>query len=164
MAARAGYRQPGPAAASRLPASCCIVLLLLLLPAVKHSVQATAERLDDVLRGQPVLLMRMDVEGYEAQGLASGRQLLAAGAIENLLLEYSPGVAERNVDRGALNATVAAGGPCSLPAMLLNLLHQGYRLGHMPTRIGAPWPPKDMPSWWVRLHHPAPLSASRKWR
>lgn len=41
------------------------------------------------------VLLLQDVEGYEPDVLATAASLLAAGSIDNIILEYSPGVYER---------------------------------------------------------------------
>lgn len=36
-----------------------------------------------------------DVEGFESSVISTATQLLSAGAIENIIIEYTPGVLER---------------------------------------------------------------------
>lgn len=47
-------------------------------------------------RPRRVALLKVDVEGHEPQALAGAAALLRAGGVDNLLLEYSPMVAEKN--------------------------------------------------------------------
>ena len=54
--------------------------------------------------------------------------------VEHLLLEYSPGIFERRKLIRSL---------CLLPAMLAQLLGQGYRIAHLPAwAFATPWPPR----------------------
>lgn len=57
-----------------------------------------AERLDTVVMGdENVLILKVDVEGYEPYVMRSGGDLLLKQRrVENIIIEYSPGVAERN--------------------------------------------------------------------
>ena len=57
-----------------------------------------AERLDTVVMAdENVLILKVDVEGYEPYVMRSGGDwLLKQRRVENIIMEYSPGVAERN--------------------------------------------------------------------
>eukprot|EP00878_Enallax_costatus_P032966 GHUV01036326.1.p1 GENE.GHUV01036326.1~~GHUV01036326.1.p1 ORF type:complete len:391 (+),score=73.39 GHUV01036326.1:262-1434(+) len=68
-----------------------------------QQVEVVSEGLDNVLAGQHVDLMKIDVEGYEPDVLATATGLLAARAIDNIVLEYSPGVYERADRRVSLD-------------------------------------------------------------
>jgi hypothetical protein len=43
-----------------------------------------------------LLLLLQDVEGYEPSVIRTAQTLLSTGAIDNIVLEYSPGVYERS--------------------------------------------------------------------
>ena len=55
------------------------------------------ERVDAVVK-QDVLLLKADVEGFEAGVLRGCAALLKSYRVENIFMEYSPGVAERGRD------------------------------------------------------------------
>ncbi|KXZ53120.1 hypothetical protein GPECTOR_7g1011 [Gonium pectorale] len=81
-----------------------------------------------------VLLLKMDLEGWEAPVLRGGSKLLAH-VVDNVLLEYSPGIYER------LNMTHLAP-QRALPSSLLSLATTGFALAHLPLfSFAAPWPP-----------------------
>ncbi|GLC34958.1 hypothetical protein PLESTB_001183000 [Pleodorina starrii] len=84
-----------------------------------------------------VLLLKMDVEGWEAPVLRGGSKLLSHN-VENVLLEYSPGIFERN------NMSDLAP-QAALPAALLALSRSNFSLAHLPTfEFAAPWPPRPI--------------------
>jgi hypothetical protein len=63
----------------------------------------TGETLDQALllqqqqqQAERIALLKLDIEGYEPQALASATQLLQKQLIDNVLLEYSPHIVERN--------------------------------------------------------------------
>ncbi|KAL6745128.1 S-adenosyl-L-methionine-dependent methyltransferase [Haematococcus lacustris] len=59
---------------------------------VDHSIRVRTERIDDVVAAhEAVLLLKVDVEGYEPQVLSSASALLASPHLSHVLLEYSPG-------------------------------------------------------------------------
>ena len=80
----------------------------------------------------PISLPQVDVEGYEPSVVMSGTDLLR-DRVQNILLEYSPGIYERLRDFEGLS---------TLPSSLASLLKMGFVAGHMPMRIATPWPPK----------------------
>ncbi|KAG2446579.1 hypothetical protein HYH02_008565 [Chlamydomonas schloesseri] len=87
------------------------------------------------LRREDLLLIKMDIEGWEGPVLRGGSQLLTAHG-DNLLLEYSPGIFERR------NMT-DFGPQVLLPEALLALLSSGFALAHLPLfAYAAPWPPR----------------------
>jgi FkbM family methyltransferase len=43
-----------------------------------------------------IALLKLDVEGYEPQVMAGAAQLLQKQLLDNVLLEYSPHIVERN--------------------------------------------------------------------
>lgn len=53
------------------------------------------ERVDDVVH-QDVVLMKMDVEGYEPHVLESAKGLFEHHLVDNVVMEYSPGAYESN--------------------------------------------------------------------
>lgn len=65
------------------------------------------------------LLLLQDVEGYEPSVLATAQALLAAGAVDNIVLEYSPGVYERS-SRCVLLLLL-------LPLLMLSCCHSSMR-------------------------------------
>jgi FkbM family methyltransferase len=69
-------------------ASCCLQF------------NVTGETLDQALlqqqQSERIALVKLDVEGYEPQVLAGASQLLQKQLIDNVLLEYSPHIVERN--------------------------------------------------------------------
>ncbi|GIL74023.1 hypothetical protein Vretimale_5047 [Volvox reticuliferus] len=81
-----------------------------------------------------VILLKLDIEGWESHVLRGGARLLAHN-VDNVLLEYSPGIYERN--------NMSDLGPQAiLPASLLALTRSDFTLAHMPTfEFAAPWPP-----------------------
>ena len=84
-----------------------------------------------------ILLMKIDVEGYEPEVLLSAEGLFKSDGVENVLLEYSPGIAERHKNFTLLKL---------MPETLLGLLKQGFAAAHLPGfGFSTPWPPKTMP-------------------
>ncbi len=49
----------------------------------------------DVVLQEKVLLMKIDVEGFEKSVISSARKLLEKKKVDHIIMEYSPG----NVDR-----------------------------------------------------------------
>eukprot|EP00873_Tetraselmis_striata_P042505 jgi/Tetstr1/462769/TSEL_007721.t1 len=82
-------------------------------------VESASERVDEVVAGHPVALMKVDVEGFEPTVLASAQQLLASGTLDHIFLEYSPGVGHR-----AHNWTMTLG----FPLMLRDISSAGYNI------------------------------------
>eukprot|EP00798_Chlamydomonas_sp_ICE-L_P008195 gene8195-1457_t len=76
--------------------------------------------LDELIK-EDVLLMKVDVEGWEWSVMKGGDQMLQNFNIENVVMEYSPGVPERHFKKDDIIATVQ---------MLVDLNNKGYRLGH----------------------------------
>eukprot|EP00887_Chlorella_sp_A99_P003278 scaffold9.g3278.t1 len=86
-----------------------------------EAVSRPAERVDAVV-DEAALIMKADIEGYEPMAFRSARRLLLADRIENIVLEYSPGVAERNSDWKWYE---------KFPALLLGLARAGYTVLHL---------------------------------
>ncbi|GFR47995.1 hypothetical protein Agub_g9819, partial [Astrephomene gubernaculifera] len=86
---------------------------------------------------QDLLLLKLDIEGWEAPVLRGGSRLLSQHG-ENVLLEYSPGIFER------LNHSDLAP-QAALPASLLSLARAGFSMAHLPLfAFAAPWPPRPI--------------------
>lgn len=94
--------------------------------AATEAVSAPAERVDDAVPPQRVLMMKVDVEGFEPGVLVSAKGLLKRGLVENLVMEYSPAVAEGAADWAAAAAN---------PGRLLGLRRAGYTILHLPEEI-----------------------------
>ncbi|KAK2080386.1 hypothetical protein QBZ16_000239 [Prototheca wickerhamii] len=77
-----------------------------------ESIERETERLDTIIKG-PSTLLKVDVEGFEPQGL------IQANLLPNILFEYSPGVFERVQD---MNRT------CANPEVLMAFVNAGYEL------------------------------------
>lgn len=90
--------------------------------AATESVSAVAERVDDAVPPQRILIMKVDVEGFEPGVLTSSKGLFKRGLIENVFMEYSPGVAESAGDWTAAAAN---------PGRLLGLKRAGYSILHL---------------------------------
>ncbi|KAG2430582.1 hypothetical protein HXX76_010100 [Chlamydomonas incerta] len=89
------------------------------------------------LRREDLLLIKMDIEGWEGPVLRGGAALLAQHG-DNLLLEYSPGIFERR------NMTDFAP-QVLLPEVMLALLANGFAAAHLPLfAYAAPWPPRHI--------------------
>eukprot|EP00879_Flechtneria_rotunda_P018331 GHRR01019228.1.p1 GENE.GHRR01019228.1~~GHRR01019228.1.p1 ORF type:complete len:561 (+),score=158.07 GHRR01019228.1:121-1683(+) len=95
-------------------------------------VEVNAESLDLLLAGQHIKLMKVDVEGYEPSVLSTAKGLLASGAIDNIVLEYSPGMLERNERWSEMWRP---------PQMLLDLTIAGFTLLHLPDEFTRVWAP-----------------------
>ncbi len=91
------------------------------------------ERLDDAVpASSQVLVLKADVEGFEPGVFRGAARLLARGGVDNIIMEYSPGVAERMED-WQLNRAESR--------MLLDLVDAGFAIAHLdPGRIGWPGP------------------------
>ncbi|KAL4427805.1 hypothetical protein ABPG75_001894 [Micractinium tetrahymenae] len=79
------------------------------------------ERVDSVVH-EDVLIMKIDVEGFEPSVLHGSRNLLLKHSVENIFMEYSPGVAERSADYVWFESN---------PAALMGLLRGGYTILHL---------------------------------
>lgn len=92
-------------------------------------VEVRGERLDAVLNGTHVDLLKLDVEGYEPDALAGAKGLFEARAVDNLVMEYSPHVAERARRFGDLSRA---------PQALLDLMTgpSRFTVGHIESRGG----------------------------
>mmetsp|Transcript_26967 Transcript_26967/g.85807 ORF Transcript_26967/g.85807 Transcript_26967/m.85807 type:complete len:405 (-) Transcript_26967:270-1484(-) len=107
------------------------------------TVSAGAVRIDDVLRGRDVCLLKADVEGYEPQVMQTAQKLLATREVPNLQLELS-------------RTRKDAEQTCAAVKMLSRLSSLGYEFKQVPNQlVDAELPPPD--SWqqaagpWARL-------------
>eukprot|EP00798_Chlamydomonas_sp_ICE-L_P025661 gene25661-11326_t len=104
---------------------------------VIKEIDVPAERSDTAIPpGTNVLLLKIDVEGYEPAVIRSAERLMAKSSIANILLEYSPGIPERSRNYE---------GMLELPLMLESLQKADFAIAHLPLRFATPWPPKTMP-------------------
>ncbi|KAL4449442.1 hypothetical protein ABPG77_007086 [Micractinium sp. CCAP 211/92] len=87
------------------------------------------ERVDGVVR-KDVLVMKIDVEGFEPSVLHGARDLFLKHTVENIFMEYSPGVAERAADWAWFESN---------PSVLLGLLRSGYTILHLEGLLDS-WP------------------------
>lgn len=71
---------------------------------------------------EDVLLMKVDVEGWEWAVMKGAEALFANHEVSNIIMEYSPGVPERNAKYKELHDTVA---------MLSNMHSMGFRIAHL---------------------------------
>ncbi|KAG2493458.1 hypothetical protein HYH03_008275 [Edaphochlamys debaryana] len=90
--------------------------------AAREEIEVPSVRLEDEIK-EDVLMMKVDVEGWEWSVIAGAAGLLGNYTVENILMEYSPGVAERHYKWDAMAAT---------PGMLRDLISKyGYSIGHI---------------------------------
>lgn len=88
----------------------------------KEELDVPSVRLEDEVK-EDVLLLKIDVEGWEWSVVKGAEGLLKGHKVENVIMEYSPGVPERHFRWDAMLAT---------PTMLVDLVQQhGYRIGHI---------------------------------
>eukprot|EP00884_Botryococcus_braunii_P021699 jgi/Botrbrau1/8212/Bobra.0392s0010.2 len=85
-------------------------------------VSVKGERVDDVVK-EDVALIKFDVEGFEPTAFASASKLFDNYRVENLCMEYSPGVYEREGKWDQLH---------EWPDMLAKMLSLGMRIVHVP--------------------------------
>lgn len=76
----------------------------------------------DNMINEDVLLFKVDVEGFEWSVVKGAAKLLGTRNVENVIMEYSPGVPERSFNYDQMAAT---------PAMLADLVKYGFRIGHI---------------------------------
>lgn len=88
---------------------------------VNKEILIPSQKLDDLVK-EDVLLLKVDVEGWEWSVVQGASKLFKSYDVENIIMEYSPGVPERNFRNHESKATVQ---------MLINLVKGGYRLGHL---------------------------------
>ncbi|GAX85607.1 hypothetical protein CEUSTIGMA_g13022.t1 [Chlamydomonas eustigma] len=77
--------------------------------------------LDEVV-SEDVLLLKVDVEGWEWSVIKGAETLLAKYNVENVVMEYSPGVGERSQRFDDMLSTIN---------MLIDLVKGGFRIGHI---------------------------------
>ena len=70
--------------------------------------------------------VQIDVEGFEPEVLRGASGLLLKGAVHNVMMEYSPGVAERHMNYDLYDQN---------PIVLAGLLKAGYRIVQMDDRL-----------------------------
>ncbi|KAG2497660.1 hypothetical protein HYH03_004399 [Edaphochlamys debaryana] len=90
----------------------------------KEEIQVPSVRLEDEVK-EDVLLMKVDVEGWEYAVIQGAEGLLSKynnNNVENIVMEYSPGVPERHMMVEEEMETVR---------MLARFMHRGYRIGHI---------------------------------
>ncbi|GAX77184.1 hypothetical protein CEUSTIGMA_g4630.t1 [Chlamydomonas eustigma] len=78
-------------------------------------------RLEDVVK-EDVLLLKVDVEGWEWSVMKGAQALLKNYNVENIIMEYSPGVPERNFRHEEVKSTII---------MLMDMIDSGYRIGNI---------------------------------
>ncbi|KAG2497667.1 hypothetical protein HYH03_004406 [Edaphochlamys debaryana] len=110
----------------------------------KEEIDVPSVRLEDEVK-EDVLLMKVDVEGWEYAVIQGAEGLLSKYNVENIVMEYSPGVAERHWDFPKMNDTVL---------MLVDLMHRyGYQIGHIGEGkyLLGPYDQPPEPMWGVSL-------------
>ena len=85
------------------------------------TIRVNSIRLEDLIT-QDVLLMKVDVEGWEWSVMKGAAGLLSNFNVENIIMEYSPGVPERSFHFKEMRYTVE---------MILDILKAGYRIGQI---------------------------------
>ncbi|KAG2497659.1 hypothetical protein HYH03_004398 [Edaphochlamys debaryana] len=86
----------------------------------REEVEVASVRLEDEVK-EDVLMMKVDVEGWEWAVVAGAAGLLRGQHVEHLLLDYTPGAFERRRLWDEMAAT---------PRMLVDLIHlYGFRVG-----------------------------------
>ncbi|GIL87966.1 hypothetical protein Vretimale_6338 [Volvox reticuliferus] len=86
------------------------------------SIEVPSVRLEDEIKSD-VLLLKVDVEGWEWSVMEGAAGLLEKYQVDNIIMEYSPGVPERHFKFDQMMAH---------PVMLTNLISKyGYRIGHI---------------------------------
>ncbi|KAG2484627.1 hypothetical protein HYH03_016581 [Edaphochlamys debaryana] len=92
------------------------------IQASKEEIDVPSVRLEDEIK-EDVLLLKVDVEGWEWSVIQGAEGLLKNHVVENIIMEYSPGVPERHFKWDHMAAT---------PQMLVDLIKEyGYRIGHI---------------------------------
>uniref|UniRef100_A0A7S0RQU5 Methyltransferase FkbM domain-containing protein n=1 Tax=Chlamydomonas leiostraca TaxID=1034604 RepID=A0A7S0RQU5_9CHLO len=86
-----------------------------------EKIQVPSQTLDELV-DDDVLLMKVDVEGWEWSVMQGAAGLMAQRTVENIIMEYSPGVPERHFQHDQLKATVQ---------MLVNIVDNGLRIAHI---------------------------------
>ncbi|KAG2484626.1 hypothetical protein HYH03_016580 [Edaphochlamys debaryana] len=90
------------------------------IEASMEEINVPSVRLEDEIK-EDVLLMKVDVEGWEWSVIQGAEGLLKNHVVENIIMEYSPGVPERHFRWDEMAAT---------PQMLVNFITKyGYRYG-----------------------------------
>lgn len=77
--------------------------------------------LDEVIQ-EDVLLIKADVEGWEWSAMKGAQKLLRNHHVENLIMEYSPGIHERMQDVTSVLSTIT---------MLQDLIDAEFRIAHI---------------------------------
>ncbi|KAI8471235.1 MAG: hypothetical protein J3K34DRAFT_458460 [Monoraphidium minutum] len=90
-------------------------------------INVTGEALDNVLAGRHVDLLKADVEGYEPDVMQGASRLLSEGRVDNVVMEYSPHVFEKNRRWDDTPRT---------PRMLVSLLQRNFTIGNIARREG----------------------------
>ncbi|GIL90927.1 hypothetical protein Vretimale_17060 [Volvox reticuliferus] len=88
----------------------------------QEAIEVRSVRLEDEVKDD-VLLLKIDVEGWEWSVVKGAEKFLGKHHVENIIMEYSPGVPERHFKWDHMAAT---------PAMLVDLITKfKYRIGHI---------------------------------
>ncbi|GFR50178.1 hypothetical protein Agub_g12345 [Astrephomene gubernaculifera] len=92
------------------------------IQSTQESIEVASVRLEDEVK-EDVLLLKVDVEGWEWAVMRGAAGLLKKYQVENVVMEYSPGVPERHFKFDDMAAT---------PTMLADLISlYGFRIGHI---------------------------------
>mmetsp|Transcript_5720 Transcript_5720/g.12635 ORF Transcript_5720/g.12635 Transcript_5720/m.12635 type:complete len:565 (+) Transcript_5720:140-1834(+) len=92
--------------------------------------------LDELVK-EDVILMKVDVEGWEWSVMQGARKMFSKYNVENIVMEYSPGVPERSYNHEAIIATVQ---------MLIDMCDRGFRIGHIEDRGAVSEFPQALPA------------------
>ncbi|KAG1672226.1 hypothetical protein FOA52_002927 [Chlamydomonas sp. UWO 241] len=85
------------------------------------NISVPSVRLENVVK-EDVLLLKVDVEGWEWSVMRGAKQLVKSRKVENIIMEYSPGVPERAHNHDHMKLTVE---------MLMHMVKDGYRIAHI---------------------------------
>jgi FkbM family methyltransferase len=91
------------------------------IPGKVENVTAQSITLTDAVKDD-VLLMKIDVEGWEFSVMKGAAGLLSKFNVENIVMEYSPGVFERSFSFEGILSTIT---------MLIDMIKGGYKIGHI---------------------------------
>ena len=86
-----------------------------------QKITTTSMTVTDAVK-EDVLLMKVDVEGFEWSVMKGAAGLLSSYNVENIIMEYSPGVFERVMNFEGIISTIT---------MLIDLIKVGFKIGHV---------------------------------